>query len=110
MTASLTWVEIHDAEALAALESEWWELWKRVPAAGPFQSPAWLLPWWHAFAPGALHLIAAWRRRRLVALAPLYLENGARGRRLLPLGISLSDYQDLLIDPSQEGEIGIALG
>jgi hypothetical protein len=36
---------------------------------------------------------------KLVGLAPIYREDGSLGRRLLPLGISLSDYHDVLIDP-----------
>lgn len=36
----------------------------------------------------------------LVALALLYLEDGPHGRRLLPVGIGLSDYADILVDPA----------
>jgi CelD/BcsL family acetyltransferase involved in cellulose biosynthesis len=36
----------------------------------------------------------------LVALAPLYQETTLYGSRLLPLGISLSDYVDILVDPA----------
>jgi CelD/BcsL family acetyltransferase involved in cellulose biosynthesis len=35
-----------------------------------------------------------------VALAPFYIEDGPIGRRLLPVGIALSDYLDVLIDPA----------
>lgn len=86
--------------ALAALEPAWWGLWRRVAAASPFSTPAWLLPWWQVFAPGDLFTVAIWHADRLVALAPLYRESGASARRLLPLGISLSDYADVLIDPA----------
>ncbi|MGK9170138.1 GNAT family N-acetyltransferase [Inquilinus limosus] len=85
--------------ALAAIEPEWWELWSRCPAATPFQSPAWLLPWWHSFAPGRLRAIAVRRDGRLVGLAPLYVEEGALGRRLLLLGLGTTDYLDVLLDP-----------
>jgi CelD/BcsL family acetyltransferase involved in cellulose biosynthesis len=60
-----------------------------------FQSPAWLIPWWRHFAPGRLRCIALWRGDELVACAPLYRE--AESGRLLPLGIALSDYLDVLI-------------
>ena len=30
------------------------ELWRRAPAATPFQSPAWLIPWWRHFGSGEL--------------------------------------------------------
>ncbi len=87
-------------EALRALEPAWWDLWRRVPGASPFTAPAWLLPWWTVFAPGELFTVAVWAGSRLLALAPLYREEGAFGRRLLPLGISLSDEADMLVDPA----------
>jgi CelD/BcsL family acetyltransferase involved in cellulose biosynthesis len=90
--------EIRSAEALAALVPEWWDLWRRSSAATPFQAPGWLLPWWKAFAPGDLLGVAARRRKRLVGLALFYVEIGPLGRRILPLGISVSDYLDVLAD------------
>jgi hypothetical protein len=42
----MTWVEeITTMDALERLRWEWSELWTRSPAATPFQSPEWLLPW-----------------------------------------------------------------
>lgn len=79
-----------------------------MPQATPFQSPAWLLPWWRHFSPGTLLSVAVRDRGKLVALAPFYLEEGALGRRLLPLGISLSDFLDVLVDPDVP-EAGAAL-
>lgn len=90
---------IRDPAALAALAPEWWALWRRAPEATPFQSPAWLMAWWDAFAPGELSVVAVRTSGRLVGLAPLYLESGPLGRRLLPIGISLSDCLDVLLDP-----------
>lgn len=95
--------EIRDEGAFASLVPEWWDLWKHVPTATPFQSPAWLLPWWKAFAPGKMMVIVVRDRERLVALAPLYVEHGAPGRRILPIGVSVSDYIDILIDPDTAG-------
>jgi CelD/BcsL family acetyltransferase involved in cellulose biosynthesis len=91
--------DVRDMAALTALEPDWWDLWARSATATPFQSPAWLLAWWRAFAPGELAVIAVRGAGRLVGLAPLYCEAGVRGRRLLPIGISLSDYLDVLVDP-----------
>ena len=90
---------ITDADALRGLEPAWWALWARQTRPTPFTSPAWLVPWWLAFSPGPLMCVAVWHESRLAALAPLYLEPGEAGRRLLPLGISLSDYSDILVDP-----------
>ncbi|HEX4764664.1 MAG TPA: GNAT family N-acetyltransferase [Lichenihabitans sp.] len=99
---------VTDAAALGRLEPEWWDLFGRVPAASPFSSPAWLLPWWLSFTPGALHTVALRHDGRLVGLAPLYVEAGPV-RRLLPLGIGVSDYLDVLIDPAHAGEAGAGL-
>jgi CelD/BcsL family acetyltransferase involved in cellulose biosynthesis len=87
-----------------ALAPEWWELWLRRPDALPFLTPAWLLPWWRHFSPGPLLVLAARREGRLVGLAPFYIEHGPAERRLLPVGISLSDHLDVLADPACEGE------
>lgn len=100
---------IEAPEAYAALEPEWWGLWRRCPTALPFQSPAWLIPWWRHFSPGRLFTLAARKDGRLVGLAPGYLEDGPLGRRILPVGISLSDHLDVLADPSCEAEALVAL-
>lgn len=91
----------------AALEAEWWELWRRVAAATPFQSPAWLIPWWRCFHPGELFVVTVRAAGRLVGLAPFYVEEGTR--RLLPLGISVSDHLDVLVAPGCEALAGQAL-
>lgn len=82
-------------EELAGLQPQWWELW-RGAAAPPFAAPAWLLPWWQSFRPGELRSVAVHDDGRLIALAPLYRDRG----RLLPVGIALSDYLDVLVDPA----------
>ena len=97
---------IRTAAALEAIEPAWWELWRRARTATPFQSPAWLIPWWRHFAPGELTTAAAWRDSRLIGLAPFYREDGALGRRLLPLGISVSDYPDVLLDDGEAEAAG----
>ncbi|HZT01679.1 MAG TPA: GNAT family N-acetyltransferase [Steroidobacteraceae bacterium] len=89
---------IRRAEDLAALQPQWWELWRRA-AAPPFLSPAWLLSWWEVFHPGELCSVAMFDGERLVVLAVLY----AKSRRLLPVGIALSDYLDVLADPADPG-------
>jgi CelD/BcsL family acetyltransferase involved in cellulose biosynthesis len=86
---------IRTADDLAALQPQWWELWRRA-GAPPFLAPAWLLPWWQTFHPGELRSVAVSNGARLSALAPLYKDRG----RLLPIGIALSDYLDVLADPA----------
>ncbi|WP_181703850.1 GNAT family N-acetyltransferase [Chthonobacter albigriseus] len=91
---------VETTAGLHALEPAWWDLFARSPAATPFQSPAWLIPWWDAFAPGRLTTVAVEAGGRLVALAPLWFEDGPHGRRLLPVGIGITDYADVLLDPA----------
>jgi CelD/BcsL family acetyltransferase involved in cellulose biosynthesis len=110
MTGMLTCEIIGGPAAFAALEPEWWALWRRCPSATPFQSPAWLLPWWDVFAPGELCVTAIRGSERLVALAPFYIEAGPLGRRVLPIGISISDYHDILIDAEYADSAFLALG
>ncbi|HWK64997.1 MAG TPA: GNAT family N-acetyltransferase [Rhizobiaceae bacterium] len=99
---------IDDDRALQALARQWWDLWRRSPAAAPFLTPGWMLPWWRQFAPGRLQIVAVRRGARLVGLAPLYVVQRGMEIRLLPLGTPISDYLDVLVDPSCKCE-GIAL-
>lgn len=89
------------SDELRALEADWWRLYRRCPTSTPFQSPAWLMAWWQAFSPGELHVVTVRRAGELVAMAPGYIEV-LQQRRMLPLGMSLSDYLDVLIDPQHE--------
>jgi CelD/BcsL family acetyltransferase involved in cellulose biosynthesis len=107
MRAELHTETVRREEALAALEPEWWELWRQVRSATPFQSPAWLIPWWRHFHPGELLVAIARMGERLLGLAPFYVEEGSG--RILPVGISVSDYLDVLIAPGHEALAGGAL-
>src|SRR6266576_2619598 len=84
--------------AMDRLVPEWRALWQRVPDATPFQSPEWLLSWWICFGNGALFALTAREDEQLIAVLPLYLLDEAGCRKLLPVGISLSDYLDALVD------------
>jgi CelD/BcsL family acetyltransferase involved in cellulose biosynthesis len=95
--------EITTAEGLEALAPAWRDLWLRAPAATPFQSAAWLLPWWRQVGGGELRVLAARAGDRLVGLLPMYRQPATLGGKLLPLGIAISDYLDGLF------EEGIAL-
>ncbi|MFE1597293.1 GNAT family N-acetyltransferase [Methylobacterium sp. ID0610] len=94
---------LREAEDLDRIEPAWWDLFGRCPAATPFQSPAWLIPWWRHFRPGRLLTLAVQAGDRLAGLLPAYVEDGPQGRRLLLLGIGPSDHLDLLLDPAGEG-------
>jgi CelD/BcsL family acetyltransferase involved in cellulose biosynthesis len=109
MTHDLRCEIMEDADALAVVAPAWWALWRRCPAATPFTSPAWALPWWQAFSPGRLRAAVIWDSDALVALAPIYLEEGELGRRLLPIGIGISDALDVLVDPRMQDAAGSTL-
>ncbi|WP_207456273.1 GNAT family N-acetyltransferase [Azospirillum sp. SYSU D00513] len=81
--------------ALEALAPAWAALWRRVPDATPFQHPAWLIPWWRAFAHGELWVLALHRGGRLAGVLPLYRELDGK---LLPLGIGVTDWLDPLVE------------
>ena len=90
---------IRDAESLVLMAPSWRALWGTVEIATPFLHPDWLTSWWDIFAPGELRAIAVFDGSRVIGLAPLYVERDRGRTRLLPLGISLSDYTDVLVDP-----------
>jgi CelD/BcsL family acetyltransferase involved in cellulose biosynthesis len=91
---------IDSEDGLAALVPEWNALWHRVPNATPFQSPLWLMPWWHHFGTGVPHIVTARNDDRLIGVLPLYELHEPGCIKLLPFGISVSDYLDALVHPA----------
>ena len=85
--------------ALQALVPEWDALWQRA-GRPPFQSTAWLLPWWGAFGTGQPRVAVLRVAGVLVGLLPMYLLEEGTERKLLPIGVGLTDYCDALIDPA----------
>jgi CelD/BcsL family acetyltransferase involved in cellulose biosynthesis len=94
---------ISEEAALGGLAPEWQALWQRVAAATPFQSPHWLLPWWQAFGTHRPVVLTVRAAGDLVGVLPLYRRDEGGCRKLLPIGISLSDYLDALVDPAIPG-------
>lgn len=88
--------EQREPAALTTLLPEWWALWRADPRATPFQSPAWLVPWWRhrSGAPLLLLTVRTGRDGRLVGLLPLFRWDSPHGPRLVPLGAGISDYLD----------------
>jgi CelD/BcsL family acetyltransferase involved in cellulose biosynthesis len=93
---------VETADELEALAPEWEALWRRCPAATPFQAPAWLVPWWHHFEPGRLAAIAVRRRGSLAGLLPLYRDDRSGRACLRLLGAGNSDYLDAIVDPAAQ--------
>lgn len=85
---------------IAALLPQWSALWQRLSSATPFQSPDWLMAWWRQFGIGAPRVIVARSGGAVIGVLPLYELAEAACRKLLPIGIGLSDYSDALADPA----------
>jgi CelD/BcsL family acetyltransferase involved in cellulose biosynthesis len=92
--------KITDVASLLRLRTEWEALWRRDPAATPFQWPAWLLAWWRFFGTPDPFVLTARDGGELVAILPLYLLRESGCCKLLPIGVGLSDYIDALGDPT----------
>lgn len=96
----MTMVALLDSDAaLLALAPEWEALWRRVPGAPPFASPAWLLPWWRHFGTGAPRVAIRRTEGRLSGVLPLYRLDEPDGRKLLPIGAGITDHLDALLEP-----------
>lgn len=99
-------------EDLERLAPEWWGLWEKDPRATPFQSPAWLIPWWRCLGEGELCCLSVRHspgggdtaNGALVGLWPVYLgiEPTTLRKKLLPVGLGISDYLDGLFAPGWE--------
>jgi CelD/BcsL family acetyltransferase involved in cellulose biosynthesis len=104
--AALRTETVTTPDALAALAPEWDALHARCPDATPFQSPAWLLPWWRHLGGGRLHTLAVREpdAGRLVGLVPAFVYDDAADGRATPtlalLGAGVADYGDALFDPA----------
>jgi CelD/BcsL family acetyltransferase involved in cellulose biosynthesis len=96
---------LRTTKALYALGDEWQDLFTRCPDATPFQSPAWLLPWWHVFGTARPVVATLRNRSRLTAVLPLYVLED----KLLPIGAGITDYQDILLDPAEPSDAASAL-
>jgi CelD/BcsL family acetyltransferase involved in cellulose biosynthesis len=90
---------------LAAIWPAWEALWRRIPGACPFSAPAWLRPWWNVFGTGRPVVASMHGPAGPVGLLPLYrLED-----KLLPMGVGISDYFDVLLAPEAPIDAASAL-
>ncbi|WKZ32086.1 MAG: GNAT family N-acetyltransferase [Thermodesulfobacteriota bacterium] len=87
--------EVSDKERLEDLAPEWDSLFDKCPAATPFQSPGWLLPWMRHLGNGRPFVLALRQSGVLSALLPLML----RGEEAAFIGTGVSDYLDMLAVP-----------
>lgn len=95
--------------ALLALRPQWTALWRSQPDASPFQSPEWLLGWWRQFGTGEPHLALLRGDGGLLGVLPLYILDEAPARKLLPIGVGITDYFDPLLAPDAPQDAADAL-
>lgn len=86
-------------EDLEVLRPEWSRLYARCLDATPFQSPEWLLTWWRHLGGGDLFVLALREQEQLVGVAPVFFHEWQGRRQVSPIGVSFSDYFDLLVLP-----------
>mgnify|MGYP005810940669 CR=1 FL=1 len=91
----MRWSVVTDDASLAMLWPSWEALWFRVPRAWPFASPAWLRPWWELFGTGRPVVATVEGPSGLLGVLPLY----ELDMKLLPIGVGISDYFDILLAP-----------
>jgi CelD/BcsL family acetyltransferase involved in cellulose biosynthesis len=97
---ALAVAEVTTLPALEALAPEWAALCARDPACGPFQHPAWLIPWTRRFAPRAPWVLCARAAGRLAGVLPLVRWREGARRVVSPLGAGVSDVFDAVVDPA----------
>lgn len=92
---------IGSADRLAAVESEWTELWQRTDSL-VFQSHGWISAWWSTVRDRdqrALRIGLVWNADRLVAVIPLAISR-RKGLRFLEWAAnSYTDYGNILVAP-----------
>lgn len=91
--------EVTSFEEMKALVPDWSALWSRCGSATPFQTPEWLLPWWHLFGQPRLWVLAVHADSELIGLAPLFVHENGKQRVVRFLGTGISDYTDFLLAP-----------
>jgi CelD/BcsL family acetyltransferase involved in cellulose biosynthesis len=95
---------------LEEIAVEWGRLWQRCPRATPFQTPEWLLAWWRAFGRGRPWTLTFRNSDdRLVGVAPMYVTEAGGTWTLRLIGVGVSDYLDVLVQPGWEDAVAGAL-
>ena len=86
-------------DALDDLAAEWNDLFDRCAQASPFQAYAWVRSWWRSYgAPGRLRVFLVRHHGRLAGAAAFELRWRAGCPVLTPLGGSITDFTDVLLD------------
>ena len=85
-------------DQIDALRTDWQALWNRTPDATPFQSPAWLMPWWRLFGNGRPRVVVLRDALCLHAVLPLWSDAGGRLRLM---GDDRPAVTDALVAPDR---------
>ncbi len=103
----LRFILLDTGECLESFLPEWTVFHAADPDATPFQHPAWLLPWWRQFGTDQLCAVAVYRGTSLRAFLPLYIyvEPASGERKLMLLGVGVSDYLDGVYAPDCTAEV-----
>jgi CelD/BcsL family acetyltransferase involved in cellulose biosynthesis len=91
---------LRDPGSVDRILAVWAELWERCVNATPFQRPEWLCAWMACFRPQQPLVIVVSLGNQIVGLAPLLIYTRDGQRVLGLMGGGVSDYLDVLIDPS----------
>jgi CelD/BcsL family acetyltransferase involved in cellulose biosynthesis len=95
-------------DELFALRPVWQTLFASNENHTPFQSWEWHYAWWKHFGrPGALRILIAESRGKVLGIAPLCLSSTFRGwplKHLTFISRKRSDYLDFLVQPGAETE------
>lgn len=95
--------ESNTAESLEDLRTEWSGLVRNCVSATPFQSPAWLIPWWKWNGRGKPMAVTIRVGGRLAGLASMYINTDEKGERVVRfMGTGVSDYLDAVFEPGIE--------
>jgi CelD/BcsL family acetyltransferase involved in cellulose biosynthesis len=93
--------DVSGVEALEQLRPEWAALCDRCPWTTPFQRPEWLIPWARHFGGGTADAIALRVGGSLAGLLPTLVYRQSSERIVSLLGTGVSDYLDVLLDPTR---------
>ncbi|GAC1431696.1 MAG: GNAT family N-acetyltransferase [Terriglobales bacterium] len=94
-------LKVHrDMRSVEELLPDWSVLWTHCPGAATFQRPEWIFTWMQVFLPSEPFLIEVRQSGVLVGIAPLLIYQRGRERVIGFMGGGVSDYLDILAEPS----------